>query len=59
MIEIHGKRVVVISGRCFAVTKDLDLASRVANNSQGRSNYQRAVSNIPAPRLRGTRSIKG
>jgi hypothetical protein len=58
MIEVHGKRVVIIGGRCFAVRKSLDNAERIANQSQGHSNYQRAVSNIPNPRLRNTRSIK-
>jgi hypothetical protein len=58
MIEVHGKRVVIIGNRCFAVRKDVGLAERIAMQSQGRSNYQRAVSNIPNPRLRNTRSIK-
>ena len=57
MIEVHGKKVVIIGGRCFAIRKDLDLASRVANASQGHSNYSRAMV-VPAPRLRNTRSIK-
>lgn len=57
MIEVHGKRVVIIGNRCFAVRKDLGLAERIANQSQGRGNYQRAM-RIPDPRIRNTRSIK-
>lgn len=59
MIEVHGKKVVIISGRCFAIRRDESLTERIANNSSGRSNYSRAVSNIPNPRLRNTRSIRG
>ena len=59
MIEVHGKKVVIISGRCFAVRKDLGLAERIANATGGHSNFQRATSNIPSPRLRNTRSIRG
>jgi hypothetical protein len=57
MIEVHGKKVVIIGGRCFAVRKDLSNAERIANMSQGRSNYQQSM-RIPDPRLRNTRSIK-
>ena len=57
MIEVHGKKVVIIGGRCFAVRKDLGLAERVANLSAGRSNYTQSM-RIPDPRLRNTRSIK-
>jgi hypothetical protein len=59
MIEVHGKKVVIIGGRCFAVRKDLSNAERIANMSQGASNYGKCMSSIPAPRLRNTRSIKG
>jgi len=58
MIEVHGKKVVIIGGRCFAVRKSLDNAERIANQSQGHSNYSRCMDSIPAPRLRNTRSIK-
>lgn len=57
MIEVHGKKVVIIGGRCFAVRKDLTNAERVANMTRGRSNYQQSM-RIPDPRLRNTRSIK-
>lgn len=57
MIEVHGKKVVIIGGRCFAVRKDLTLAERVANQTGGHSNYQRTM-RVPDPRLRNTRSIK-
>ncbi len=57
MIEVHGKKVVIVGGRCFAVRKDLSLAERVANQSQGRSNYQDSM-RIPDARMRNTRSIK-
>ena len=57
MIEVHGKKVVIIGGRCFAIRKELTLAERVANNTQVRSNYQQSM-RIPDPRLRNTRSIK-
>lgn len=57
MIEIHGKRVVIIAGRHFAVTKDVGLAERIAMQSRGRSNYTQSM-RIPDARLRNTRSIK-
>ena len=58
MIEVHGKKVVIIGGRCFAIRKDLDKAERVANMTQGKSNYTQSM-RIPDPRLRSTRSIRG
>ncbi len=57
MIEVHGKKVVIIGGRCFAVRKDCGLAERLAMQTQGRSNYTQSM-RIPDPRLRNTRSIK-
>lgn len=57
MIEVHGKRVVIIGGRMFAIHKDLTRAERIANMSQGRSNYQPSM-RIPDSRMRNTRSIK-
>ena len=57
MIEVHGKKVVIIGGRCFAVRKDLDNAERLANQTQGRSNYQDSM-RIPDTRMRNTRSIR-
>jgi hypothetical protein len=58
MIEVHGKKVVIIGGRCFAVRRDVSLTDRVANASQGRSNYSQSM-RIPDPRMRNTRSIRG
>ena len=57
-IEVQGKQVYIKGNRCFAVPKSLSLAELIANQSQGRSNYQRAV-RIPDPRVRNTRSIRG
>lgn len=31
--EIHGRKVVLINGRHFAIDKDLSRADRVANNT--------------------------
>lgn len=58
MIEVHGKKVVIIGGRCFAIRKDLDRAERIANATQGASNYQQSVETKPALRVKNTRSIR-
>jgi hypothetical protein len=57
MIEVHGRKVVIIGGRCFAIRRDLSLTDRVANSSRGRSNYGQSMK-IPDSRIRNTRSIK-
>ena len=57
-MQVQGKMVVVKGTRCFAVPKQLGLAERVANASQGVSNYKQSM-RIPDPRVRSTRSIRG
>jgi len=57
-MEVQGKIVIVRGTRCFAVAKPLSLTERVANMSQGVSNYKQSM-RITDPRVRSTRSIRG
>lgn len=38
MLIVHGKSVVVIDGRLFAIRKTLDNAERIANQTRCRGN---------------------
>lgn len=55
-IEVHGKKCVIIGGRCYAVRKELDRAERIHARTDLRSTWNRQMTK-PAIKLRNSRSI--
>lgn len=55
---LHGRTVVQIGNRYFAVHKDVGLADRIHAQNQMRSLWDRQMTR-PAARLINTRSIRG
>lgn len=46
-VILHGRKVVYMNGRYFAVTKDLDRTDRIANSSQVRGCYWDRIQRSP------------